>query len=61
MSATVKKPFNSHRRRYRVGDPVQSSDDLAPHSFNSLLSSEFIELPSADEVPAEQRKPRLPK
>lgn len=61
MQAEVKKPFNTHLRRYRVGDPVLSSDDLAPHTFASLIASESIDQAPAELIPADQRKPRLPK
>lgn len=58
MKAEVKKPFNTHLRRYRAGDTVLSSDDLAPHTFGSLIASESIDQAPAETTFADQRKPR---
>jgi hypothetical protein len=38
----VAKAFHSTQRRFRVGDPVSESDDLAPLTFEDLKARKFI-------------------
>jgi hypothetical protein len=42
MQHVIAKAFNSAQRRFRVGDPVSETDDLAPHLFADLKARKFI-------------------
>ncbi|MDR6953786.1 hypothetical protein J2X65_003149 [Ancylobacter sp. 3268] len=38
----VLKPFNTHNRRFKAGDPVNPGDDFSPHSFEHLSDHRFV-------------------
>lgn len=44
----VLKPFNTRNRRISEGDTVTETDDLAPHSIESLAAGKFIEAPKTE-------------
>lgn len=35
-TVTVQKPFKSARRKFKIGDEIGESDDVAPHTIESL-------------------------
>lgn len=48
MMATVLKPFHTSVRRFAVDDRVSPTDNLTPHTFESLAKAGYIEkLPNA--------------
>ncbi|MCO5071140.1 MAG: hypothetical protein M9944_08040 [Rhizobiaceae bacterium] len=58
--ATVSRAFTTLRRRWVAGEPVRPADDLAPHAFDDLVKSGFIEAPKPATPPAtaSKKKPR---
>nr|WMC97947.1 hypothetical protein RAR13_04320 [Aminobacter aminovorans] len=44
----VLKPFNTRNRRIAAGDTVAETDDLAPHSIETLAAGKFIETPKPE-------------
>jgi hypothetical protein len=48
MMAAVLKPFQTAMRRFSADDRVSPTDDLTPHTFDSLAKAGYIEkLPNA--------------
>jgi hypothetical protein len=42
MTYKVLSPFNTATQRFRVGAAVSASDDLHPHTIDSLLAAKLI-------------------
>lgn len=57
MSNTVLKPFNTHLRRFAIGDKVPADADLSPHAIGELRQRHFV----GDHPPGEVAKATKPK
>lgn len=54
---TVLKPFNTHLRRFAIGDKVPADADLSPHAIGELRQRHFV----GDHPPGEVAKATKPK
>jgi hypothetical protein len=44
----VLKPFTTRTRRIAADDTIAATDDLFPHTIETLLERKFIEAPKAE-------------
>ena len=52
----VLKPFTTRVRRIAVGDPITETDDLIPHTVESLVAGEFVEASEKPDAEVKRRK-----
>ncbi|MEI9995095.1 MAG: hypothetical protein WDM91_10905 [Rhizomicrobium sp.] len=60
MRYVVEITFNSLTQRFPAGAPVNSGDDLSPHSFSDLVERGFIAAANEDPAPAAAAEPPMP-